>query len=298
MEAAEAIIKIIDGTMQATLKTTLAVKGVDPQDYIVFAFGGAGPTHCAGYTIGLGFPKVIIPYYAAAFSAFGASTANIRHRYEISPYLRVPDLPFDKTTSKFLLENLERLEQLPSGITARFNETMADLEIKVYSELEEEGFSKDEITVTYEMLARYGGQRWEIRALCPVSRIESIKDVRELIRAFENEYISVYGTIAMVPRGGVEIITLAIRGEAETIKPILAKFELSQSDPSIAKKGRREVYFEGKWTETDVFEMDKISAGNIIEGPAVVESWNTALVIPYGRKVTRDEYLNFVMEEL
>jgi N-methylhydantoinase A/oxoprolinase/acetone carboxylase beta subunit len=297
MDAAESIIKIVDGTMHATLKTTIAIKGVDPKKYVLFAFGGAGPTHCAGYSAGLSFPKVIVPYYAAAFSAFGASTANIRHRYEVSPYLRLPNIPFDPVSSRFLLEKIA-LDQIPSNVARRFNETMENLENRVYSELGVEGFSKDQVAIRYEMLSRYGGQTWEIRALCPVPRIRSIEDIKAILRVFEEEYINIYGTIAMVPRGGMEIITLAIRAEAPTIKPILAKIGHVGSDASIAQKAVRKVYFDGKWVVTKVYDMDKLGAGNVIEGPAIIESWNTTLVVPYSRKVTRDEYLNFVMEEI
>lgn len=297
-EAAEAIIKVIDGIMQATLKTTMAVKGVDPKKFILFAFGGAGASHCAGYSRGLGFPKIIVPYYAAAFSAFGASTANIRHRYEMSPYLRLPDIPFDKTTSRFLLEEIKSLEDLPLGFIERFNETAESLARKVLGDLSEEGFAEEQVSIQYEMLARYGGQRWEIRVPCPIGKITSISDLRKLLLTFEERYIDVYGTIAMVPRGGVEIITLAIRAEAPTIKPVLAKFPYKGEDPAAALKGEREVFFDGSFVKTKVYEMDKVEVGNLILGPAIVESWNTTLVVPRGFKVTRDEYLNFVLEEI
>lgn len=298
MKAAESIIKIVEGTMQATLKTTIASKGVDPEKYVLFAFGGAGAAHCAGYSAGLGFPKIVIPYYAAAFSAFGASTANIRHRYEMSPYLRLPNLPFDHVSSKFILEDITSLNQAPSDFPTRFNDTMQNLEDKVYAELELEGFSKSQVDVIYELLGRYGGQSWEIRIACPVSRIKTVEDLRKIIRVFEDEYIDTYGAIAMVPRGGVEIITLAIRAEASTVKPILAKFEYAGQDPSNAQTGTREVYHEGKLVDTKIYSMDKILSGAMIKGSAIVESWNTTLFIPYDRKVTRDEYLNFIMTEI
>ena len=298
MKAAESIIKVVEGAMQATLKTTIATKGVNPEKYVLFAFGGAGAAHCAGYSAGLGFPKVVIPYYAAAFSAFGASTANIRHRYEMSPYLRLPNLPFDHVSSRFILEDITSLDQAPSDFSTRFNGTMQNLEDRVFSELEVEGFSKNMVDVTYELLGRYGGQTWEIRSLSPVSRIKTVEDLRKVIRAFEDEYADTYGIIAMVPRGGIEIITLAIRAEAPTVKPIVAKFEYSGQDPSNAQSGTREVYNEGKLVGTRIYNMDKILSGAVIKGPAIIESWNTTLFLPYDRKVTRDEYLNFCMEEM
>ncbi len=298
MKAAESIIKIVDGTMQAILKTTIATKGVNPEKYVLFAFGGAGAAHCAGYSAGLGFPKVIIPYYAAAFSAFGASTANIRHRYEMSLYLRLPDLPFDPVSSKFLPDRITSFDQIPSDFNKRFNETINNLEDRAYAELEVEGFSKSQVDIRYELLGRYGGQTWEIRVFCPVSRINSIDDLRQVIRAFENEYADTYGKIAMVPRGGMEIITLAIRAEAPTVKPVLAKFEYSDEDASVAQTGTRAVYYDDQWIDTKVYNMDRLVSGAAVSGPAIIESWNTTLFVPYDRKIIRDEYLNFIMEEM
>ena len=298
MDAAEGIIKIIDASMQSTLRTTLASKGIDPAKYALFAFGGGGPCHCAGYSAGLGFPKVIIPYFASVFSAFGASTANIRHRYETSPYVSLPKLPFDEVKMRFATDELQSLDQIPPFIIERFNSMIEGLEERIYSELKFEGYTRDAVAVRYEILSRYGGQTWETRVPCPVSRIRSVEDLRTIIRLFEEEYEKVYGKVAMAPRGGLEIITVAVEAEAPTIKPVVARSELAGEDPSVARKGNRQVYFDGHWADTIIYEMDQIKAGNVIQGPAIVEGKDTTLVIPVGRKVIRDEYLNFVMEEI
>jgi N-methylhydantoinase A len=78
MEAAEGIGKVLDANMAATLRFALATKGGAPSEFALFVYGGAGPAHCAGFTAGLDFKKIIIPPFAAVFCAFGAASADIR----------------------------------------------------------------------------------------------------------------------------------------------------------------------------------------------------------------------------
>jgi N-methylhydantoinase A/oxoprolinase/acetone carboxylase beta subunit len=68
--------------MGSTLRRTITTRGLDPSQTVLFAFGGGGPTHCVGYSEGMGFKELIIPRTAAVFSAFGAATSDIKHRYE------------------------------------------------------------------------------------------------------------------------------------------------------------------------------------------------------------------------
>lgn len=297
MELAEGICKMVDGTMQAALKTTLASKGIDPKDYTLFAYGGAGATHCAGYSAGLGFARVIIPPFAAVFSAFGASTSDIRHRYEASPFLSMPQIPYDVSTLRFELHKLKSLDQIPQWIPERFNSMCEELEGRAYKDLYAEGFKKENITIKCEILARYGGQLYEIRCNCPVTRINSIEDIKAIILEFEEEYLKIYTREAMVPRGGIEIITLCITGQSPTLKPVLIKRDYVGIDPLPALKGEREVYYGRNWQKTRVYHMEKLKYGNVIEGLAIIEGINTTVLIPPDRKVTVDEYLNMVMEE-
>jgi N-methylhydantoinase A len=294
-DAAEGICKIIDGKMQAALETVLANKGIDPKDYVLFAFGGAGPVHCAAYSAGLGFPKVIIVPNAAVFSAFGASTEDVRHRYEASPFIRWPDLAYDVLTSRF--NKLTSLDQIPSNTIARFNNILNQLEKEAFDDMQAEEFQKSEVETIYEMSARYGGQLWELRCIVPVGRITSVDDLNAIIGKFEDDYHNEYGRIAMVPAGGLEIISLAIVCSAPTPKPIIDRKPFVGPDSAKAQKSEREVYFDGKWIKTKIYDMAGLQVGNIIHGPAIIEAEDTTLVVPTDRIVTVDEYENMIMEE-
>ncbi len=237
------------------------------------------------------------PPFAAVFSAFGASTSDIKHRLEASPYLLLPNLPYDASTLEFEADNIT-IDMAPSWAIERFNSMFAELEEMAYNDLEREGFNKDKVTFKHEIMARYGGQLWELRTSCPVPRINTSADLAALIKAFENEYKTVYSELAMSPGGGVEIISIGLVASAPAAKPKIVKKKLVSKDPSPALKGERDVFFEGKWTSTRVFEAMKLETGNVIDGPAIIEFSDTTLVVPRGRRVTVDEYSNMVMEEI
>lgn len=296
-EAAEAICQIVDGQMETLLESTMARKGVDPSKFVLFAFGGAGPVHCAGYSRRLAFPKVIIPLNASVFSAFGASTTDVRHRHEASCYVSIRDIPYDPITLRFNLEDVS-LEQFPSQVIDRINTVFEDLDKAISTEMEAEGFASEEITRRYEVLARYIGQLWELTAPVDINHIGSAADFAEIVNSFANQYEAEYGRESMVPSAGLEIMTLAAEGIAPAAKPKLAPKDYVGKDSSPALKREREVYFGGRWVKTKIYDNSKLQVGNVVEGPSIIEALDTTIVIPKGRKVIVDEYLNMVMEHV
>ncbi|MDY6863189.1 MAG: hydantoinase/oxoprolinase family protein [Thermodesulfobacteriota bacterium] len=292
-EAAYGIIAIVDNRMSSIISGTLGERGLDPEKFVLFAFGGAGATHCAGYSHGLRFDKVIVPPFASTFSAFGASTADVRHRYANSPYIVVYNLPFDVMTRNFKLKSLD---DFPKYAIERFNQVNYNFEKEAFKDMADEGFKKDEIILEYKIEARYGGQLWEIVSTSPINRIESFEDIKTLIKFFENKYEELYGTEAKYPEGGFEIITMALEVSASAVKPVIPKKEFMGMDATNALKEKREVYFSGGFILSKIYEMNKLEYGNLINGPAIIEGIDTSLVIPPDRKVTVDEYGNMVME--
>lgn len=295
-EAAEAICKIMDGKMQTALKGFVTSKGMDPAKFALISYGGAGPSHCAGFSEGLGFADIVIPSCAAVFSAFGASTADIRHMYEGAPFIIIPQIPHDPINLRFKLEELNSLEQIPSLAIERFNQMFNDLEKLAIRDMEEEGVSMKDVKLFYEMKARYGMQLWDIRVNLSVSQIKSVDDLKIILREFEDEYIKVYGKLVMLPRGGVEIMALAVITTAPTFKVNIQKNALVGSDPSAALKKSREVYFNGKFVPTKIYDLYRLQAGNAMEGAAIIEVRDTTVVVPPNCKVRVDEYLNMRME--
>lgn len=296
MDAAEGIVKVIDATMGSTLRSSLAVKGALPSDYALIVYGGAGAAHCAGFTSGLNLKDIIIPQFAGVFSAFGASTADIMHRYEASPFVIVTDIPYDPTTLRFRFDNIQSLDDLFYEGLDRFNRMFAELEERSLVDMRAEGIKEENTWFKYEILARYGGQLWELRARIPVNRIQSLEDLIAIIRAFEQRYFEEYGLQAMAPRGGIQIITIAVELHASTPKPHFIEMEYGSESPDVALKGEREVYFEGDSTPFRIFSMDLLRPGHIVSGPSIVEGRDTTVFIPPDRKIHMDKHCNLIMQ--
>jgi N-methylhydantoinase A/acetophenone carboxylase len=298
IEAAEAICRVLDGHMESLLRTTIALKGLDPTESPLFAFGGMGPTHCAGYTANLDFRKIIISPHASIFSALGAAMADVRHVYETSPFVLIRNIPYDGISLRFKPDKIEDRSLLHSPMIERFNAMFEEIDRKASEDMASEGFSSADVTKHYEIEARYGGQLWEVRTRTSIHRIENLNDFATLVRDFEEEYGKQYSNLAMVPRGGMEIIGISVVSSASPIKPVFKKMNYVGPDPSKGLKTKRNVFFHKKWMKTAVYSLDKLQYGNAIEGPAILETVDTTVIVPDDRKITVDEYSNMIMERL
>ncbi|NKC23257.1 hypothetical protein HED50_21020 [Ochrobactrum oryzae] len=87
-EAAAGIRRIVDSQMADTLREVTIGRGSDPRDFVIFAYGGAGPVHCAGYGAELGVPKMVVPVTSMAHSAYGALAADLQFSTERALLMR------------------------------------------------------------------------------------------------------------------------------------------------------------------------------------------------------------------
>lgn len=291
-EAAFDICTIIDRTMADILASTLRQRGLDPSEFSVFGFGGAGPTHCGGYTAGIGFKEVIVCPFAATFSAYGASTADVYHRYENSPFVVLPGLPFDVATGRFTVSELQERHKPDIDRYNRICETLIE---RAYSDMQEEGFGRDNVTLRFMLDMRYGGQLHEVVTRPERIIIKSVDDLNHVLKTFEDEYIRLYSDGAMYPGGGVEIYNIVVEISAEVPKPTPIKHPMRGVDPSKAHKGIRDVWFNSGYVKANVYEMLALEHGNRLEGPAIIEGIDTTFVVPPDRAVFVDEHLNMRM---
>jgi N-methylhydantoinase A len=295
MTAAEGICKVLDAKMGSTIRAALAIKGGDISQYALVVYGGAGPTHCAGFTAGMNFKEIIIPPFAAVFSAFGAATANITHRYEASPFLTIKDIPYDPTSLQFTFDEVRSLDDLRSEGMDRFNRIFGELEERARDDMRAEGLSQERYSFNYEIFGRYGGQLWEVRASIPINRINSVSDLKLVIKSFEDRYYDEYGLQAMGPRGGVQIITITVEVQGRIEKPMFTEREYMGANAEGALKGEREVYFDGGFRQSRIYAMDSLLPGNVVHGPSIIEGIDTTVVIPEDRQIFVDKYRNMLM---
>lgn len=283
-EAAYMIKKIVDGNMGQAIWRETVLKGFDPRDFILFAFGGAGPTHCCGYASAAEIDKVVIFPFGAVFCAFGSSTMDIVHMYERSRHLHV----LHPTTHEYMRPDDYEV----------FNETVAELRELARRDFAGEGYEESQIEYTLELDMKFGGQLNVKRAACPVLRVESEKDVIKIRDAFEEEYAQAYSAMGLNPEAGIEIHNFVLRGRVPEPKPKIPRYEPVTSDPSAAEVGVRKAYWgpQWGWVETPVFRQGLLQCGNSIAGPAIIEAEDTTIVVEPDWRFSLGEYLDGVME--
>ncbi len=280
-EAALMVRKIVDGTMGQAIWRETVLKGFDPRDFIMFAFGGAGPTHCCGYGRAAGIEKVVIFPFSPTFCAFGSSTMDVLHLYERSRHIRL----LDPSTMDYTTDY------------GAFNDTVAALEAAAWRDLSGEGYEKDEVEYAIELDMKFGGQVNVKRVNCPVRRLGAEADARAVRESFESEYAEAYSPLGLNPEAGVEIQNFVLRATVRRPKPDLVEAEPAGEDPSEATSGKREMYWAGLgWLATPVLRQDGLRRGNLVQGPAVVEAEDTTIVVEPGWTLRVGRYLEAVLE--
>ncbi|GAB7386410.1 hydantoinase/oxoprolinase family protein [Bacillaceae bacterium] len=282
-EAAALIKKVVDGNMGNIIHKETALKGYDPKDFVLFSMGGAGPTHCCGYGFHAGIPKIIVLQQSPVFCAFASSLMDLMHIYEESKHIVLL-----KPRTKEFLTDYES-----------FNEVVRRLQARALRDIKGEGFSPDQIIFELELDMKFGGQLNVKRTKSPVMFLHSPDDVKAVWDQFTLEYAKAYSPLGVYPEGGVEIENFVLYAIIPQEKYPLPEAEYEGTDPSRAWKGKRKAYWDEVkgFIETDVFQMENLGYGNIVRGPAIIESENTTAVLPPGTTYTVDRYLNGLIEK-
>jgi N-methylhydantoinase A/acetophenone carboxylase len=280
-EAALAVRRIVDANMGQAIRRETVLKGFDPREFILFAFGGAGPTHCCGYARFAEMDRIVVFPFAPTFCAFGSSTMDVVHVYERSRHLHL----LHPATARYL-DDYEA-----------FNETVEALQNVARRDFSGEGYELSDVTYEVELDMKFGGQLNVKRVSSPVLRLASEADVISVREAFEQEYSAAYSPLGLNPEAGIEIHNFVVRGRVAQAKPELERHPFVGEDPTGAHVATRPAHWEGIGTvPTRVFDHVLIQCGNVIDGPAIIEAEDTTIVIEPGWRYTLDEYLNGVVE--
>lgn len=282
-EAAAGVIELLESQLRNYLEATIMGKGYSPTQFVCFSYGGGGPLHTAGYTKGLGFEDVLVPAWAAGFSAFGCGAADFEYRYDMTLDVAVPDGATP-----------EQKEAAARTIQAAWSE----LAERVADEFVKNGFKREEIQFQYSYRMQYQGQLNDLEILSPIASATTAADWDRLVEAYEETYARVYARSARSPELGYSVTGGIVRGIVEVPKPKIPEEPLAgEVPPPEAHLGKRQVYVKGQWLEADIWSMEALRAGNVIRGMAIVESSATTLVVPPGFTARLDTHRIFHLQE-
>jgi len=273
MQAAAGIARIAEFKMADLIRRMTVEKGFDPRDFVLFAFGGAGPAHAGVFARELGVRKVIIPQkeIASTWCAFGAASADILHVYE---QVDIQVSPFEGKRVNKVLELLEK---------------------NAAKQFERDGITPKRRRFAFSLDMRHKGQINEVEVMLPEMRLAG-KFRDSLSRRFYRRYEQLYGRGSSYFDARLEIVTMRLRATAETPRPALTVSKrLVSSMNKKTKTGKRTVYWADlkKAVPTPIYDGALLVSGNRIKGPAVVETTDTTVAVPPGCALKVDAYGNF-----
>jgi N-methylhydantoinase A len=276
LECASGIAKIAEFQMADIIRKMTIEKGFDPRDFVLFAFGGAGPAHACVFAAEVGVSRVIVPQKktASTWCAFGAVAASILHVYE---HVDIQASPFNR-------------ERINAHLTA--------LEDRGRAQLAEDGVAPQLGNFQASIDMRHRGQINEVEVFLPENRL-SAAFADDLADRFYARYEQLYGKSSSFRGSQLELVTFRARASAETSKPkLVTSRELTEKISDTAQRGVRTIWWDtfNCKTSTPVFDGELLRAGNVVAGPAVVETKDTTVVVHPGKTLTVDALGNFAID--
>lgn len=265
-EAALAVLKIVSNNMTGALRAVLTERGLDPRDFALLAFGGAGPLHVADLMREASIPTGVVPNHPGQFSAFGFIMTDAR-------------------------TDLERTVQMTSATfdAERANEVMGQLVNDSLSNLKAQGYSEG-LSVHRTLDLRYLGQNYELEVPVNFETFDE-ETARQAWDTFHTMHKARFGF--SIPREVIEIITFKCTAISVNDTPELPTLEKADGDAS--PSGRRTVTFDDGPAEAAVYQRHELREGHNIAGPALIEEPASVTVLLAGQTLSVDRHGNMTI---
>ncbi|MXW48814.1 MAG: hydantoinase/oxoprolinase family protein, partial [Gammaproteobacteria bacterium] len=266
-EAATGIKRIVDTRMADLLRTVTIEQGHDAREFVLYAFGGAGPAHAPAFALDV-VEEVLIPASQSVFCAFGAVASDIT----LSAGRAEPKRYGRDGTGAVELADMEDI--------------FSSLEEQADASLEQQGVPPEQRRFRRVVEVRFIRQTKSLSVPFPGS-------VEGLVKNFLDAYTKRYGAEAVPEKAGFEFVTYVVEAVGLLPRPDCARYPSAGTDPGHALKGSRPVYdmVEQGFVETPIYWGETLRYGNRIDGPAVIEYETTTVAVHSGQAGTVDEFL-------
>jgi N-methylhydantoinase A len=264
LAAGEAVLEVATAQIQTKCMPLLARYGIDPDEYALLPYGGAGPTHAFLYAKAAGIRRLVVPLFPGLLCALGTVIADLRfdapRRVEIA---------------------LDTMDE------DAFNAMLAELGDRAVADLQSQRVKVRDIDVVRSASMRYVGQSFELEIDLPEDRI----DCASAKAAFLEGYQARYGYSD--PNAPIEIVSVVAHAIGHTPKPnLVARVEAAPK----TERNTRPIYHGGRWVDAEAMQRTSLRPGDHIRGPAVIDQADTTTFVPPGFDVRVDEQLNLIGE--
>lgn len=265
-EAAQAVLDIVTENMYGALRVVSVERGYDPREFGLVAFGGAGPMHANALVDLMDAYPLIIPPSPGVMSAFGFLTSDVQNEFS-ETYLET-DLDVD---GEDVYQRLVSLRQ-----------EAADW-------LNSEGVGEQDHAFDYYADCRYFRQDIQLSIPVTADKLRDDTGLSEIKDDFEARHEQQFGFSLDAP---LEIANLRVVGKGQLQGVTIEEQDLQKEDPTGAIVGDEEVYFDGSFQETTVYDRRKLSPGNELHGPAIIIEDDSTIVIQPDHLASIDRYMN------
>ncbi|MCO5091652.1 hydantoinase/oxoprolinase family protein [Bosea sp. (in: a-proteobacteria)] len=262
LTTAEAVLEVATAQIQAKCMPFLARYGIDPDEYALLAYGGAGPTQCFLYARSAGIRRVVVPRYPGLLCALGTLVADLRF-----------DVP-------------RRIDSLVDGIDEQdFDDMLRTMATAATDRIAGQNIAVESTAIERLALMRYHGQSFELEIVLPPGRVgrERLKELFHAAHAARYGYADPAVSIELI---SIVVRSIGVRRKVELKGPV-------QPRP-FSPDGVRAVYTDGQWTEIPYVDRANLRAGHEMRGPLLIDQEDTTIFVTAGFDITVDSYLNVV----
>jgi len=263
-EVAEAVQRICVSGMYGGISGLVSRFGIDPREYVLIAFGGAGPMLAPMLARALGMQEVLVPPTPGVLSALGGLVAELKN-----DFIRTVYWP------------------LEPAIAAPLRESFAALEEEGRAWLAKEPDFRGEAAIRLSADMRYAGQSFEIETKLDAAWVAA-GDLAAIAEAFHAEHERMFGRCDR--QAAVQVINLRLVAGAPTPRPRLP--HPPRATEEVAPAGRLRVWLEGGWHDAPLYRRADLHPGHDFAGPAVVAQEDCTTVVPPGCAVRVDDLGN------
>ena len=270
IKTAEAVIKIANTKMAGAIRMVSISLGVDPRDFTLFAFGGAGPLHASSLAKELGIPKVLVPARPGITNALGCVVADLRQ-----DFTNTLNTPIDRVNILDLHSLFE--EQEKKGVEL----------------IKKQGLKLTSISSNFSLDMQFIGQTHILRIELPNSN----PDLDYLQKSFEKSYLNRFKVKLSEIKANIVNVNTTIQGHKAPFDISLLNNKLDRRlDLDDALLEYRNVYFKDKFLNTPIYSRDRMPFEFEMKGPAIIEQMDTTILIEPNDKVYGDYLGNMFIE--
>lgn len=266
-DAALGVLKVINSNMALAIRSNSVARGVDPREFSLMPFGGAGPLHGVALAEAVFAKDIIVPVAPGITAAMGLLQTDMQYEH-----------------ARSLITSLTKID---GAAIERINGLVAELAGECRRDLDNDGVPPDRQRFQRFAECRYHGQGFELRANMPDGAVTA-ENVNGILASFHEQHRRDYGYV--FEDAEVELITIRVIGSEEVPPLKVARLEKANGLPIDGARlyARATTFDDGQTIETPRFDRDALKAGHRVPGPAIVIQHNSTTLIPpaYAAEVT------------